>query len=344
MTTAYVTDTRFSEHNFPRHPEHAGRIQAVWQELDASGLTSQLLSVAAAPASDRQLLAVHSRAHLNRLVAISQQERMVLIDQDTYALPSSLSIARLAAGGVIQAIDALITAKADNGLAVIRPPGHHATLDRQMGFCLLNNIAIGARHAQIQHKLERVLILDYDVHHGNGTQDIFYADPSVMFISIHQSPHYPGTGKLNETGQGDGHGLTLNVPVGAGHGDLSYQALFEDIVWPAVERFHPELMLVSAGFDVHWADPLAQMRLSLGGYDYLARESINMAQAFCEGRIVFVMEGGYDLKALSYGWCNIASALLGADELRDPYGQPAYSAPVDEIRPLIKKLRRIHRL
>lgn len=344
MTTAYVTDTRFSEHNFPGHPEHAGRIQAVWQELDASGLTSQLLSVAARPASDKQLLAVHSRAHLNRLVAISQQEKMVLIDQDTYALPSSMGIARLAAGGVIQAIDALITAKADNGLAVIRPPGHHATVDRQMGFCLLNNIAIGARHAQIQHKLERVLILDYDVHHGNGTQDIFYADPSVMFISIHQSPHYPGTGKLNEIGQGDGHGLTLNIPLRAGHGDLSYRALFEDIVWAAVERFHPQLMLVSAGFDAHWADPLAQMRLSLGGYDDLARASIKMAQAFCEGKIVFVMEGGYDLKALSHGWCNIASALLGADERRDPYGPPAYSAPIDEIRPLIKKLRRIHRL
>ena len=344
MTTAYVTDARFSEHSFPRHPEHAGRIQAVWKAFNAAGLKERLLPVDATPASDKQMLAVHSTDHLNQLAAISQQEKMVWIDQNTYALPASLGIARLAAGGVINMIDAVVADKADNGLAIIRPPGHHATVDRQMGFCLLNSIAIGARHAQLQHKLKRILILDYDVHHGNGTQDIFYADSSVMFISIHQSPHYPGTGKPGETGQLDGHGFTLNMPVAAGHGDQSYQALFEDIVWAAVERFQPELMLISAGLDAHWADPLAQMQLSLGGYDCMARESIKMAQTFCDGKIIFVMEGGYDLKALAYGWCNIAYALLGADELADPYGQPAHSAPVNEIRPLIKKLRRIHGL
>lgn len=344
MATAYATDIRFTEHHFRWHPEHAGRIRAVWKELDAAGLRERLLPVEATPVSDQQALAVHSANHLNRLVAISQQEKTVLIDQDTYALPASLGIARLAGGGVVNVIDAVLSAKADNGLAIIRPPGHHATVDHQMGFCLLNNIAIGARHAQLQHKLKRVLILDYDVHHGNGTQDIFYADSSVMFISIHQSPLYPGTGKSGETGRLDGRGSTLNAPVAAGHGDQSYQALFEDIVWAAAEGFQPELMLISAGFDAHWADPLAQMQLSLGGYDYMARESIKMAQAFCDGRIVFVMEGGYDLKALAHGWRNIAGALLGADGFSDPYGQPASSAPIAEIRPLVKKLRRIHSL
>lgn len=344
MTTAYATDARFTEHNLRWHPEHAGRIKAVWRALDAAGLTERLSSVEATPASDQQALAVHSANHLNRLTAISQQSKTVLIDQDTYALPLSLDIARLAAGGLMNVIDAVAAAKADNGLAVIRPPGHHATADRQMGFCLLNSIAIGARHAQRQHKLKKILILDYDVHHGNGTQDIFGADPSVMFISIHQSPHYPGTGKSDEIGQLDGRGFTLNAPVAAGHGDQSYQALFEELVWPAAERFHPELMLVSAGFDAHWADPLGQMQLSLRGYDYMARESIKMAQTLCGGKIAFAMEGGYDLKALAHGWRNIASALLGADELSDPYGPPTSSASVDQIRPLIKKLRRLHGL
>ena len=342
MTTAYATDARFTEHDFARHPEHAGRIEAVWRELAAAGLRDQLLPVTARAASDEQLLAAHSASHLKRLAAISRQDKAVLIDQDTYALPDSFGIARLAAGAVIQAIDAALAGRADNGLAVVRPPGHHATIERQMGFCLLNNVAVGARYAQT--KLKRTLILDYDVHHGNGTQDIFYADSSVMFISLHQSPHYPGTGAASEIGQGAGEGFTLNAPLAAGHGDRAYRALFEEVVWPAVERFRPELMLVSAGFDAHWADPLAQMQLSLGGYDDLARESIKMAQACCAGRIVFVMEGGYDLSALAHGWRNIAAALLGREGFSDPYGPPAHTAAAAAIRPLISRLRHLHGL
>ena len=342
MTTAYATDARFTEHDFARHPEHAGRIEAVWRELAAAGLRDQLLPVSARAANDEQLLRAHSARHLKRLEVISRQDKSVLIDQDTYALPDSFDIARLAAGAVIQAVDAALAGRADNGLAVVRPPGHHATRERQMGFCLLNNVAVGARYAQT--KLKRTLILDYDVHHGNGTQDIFYDDSSVMFISLHQSPHYPGTGAASEIGRGDGEGFTLNAPLAAGHGDRAYRAIFEEVVWPAVERFRPELMLVSAGFDAHWADPLAQMQLSLGGYDDLARESIKMAQACCDGRIVFVMEGGYDLSALSHGWRNIAAALLGREGFSDPYGPPAHTAPVDAVRPLINRLRHLHGL
>ena len=342
MTTAYATDARFAEHDFPRHPEHAGRIRAVWRALD--DLRNQLLPVGAAAASDEQLLAVHTANHLKRLVAVSQQKKAVLLDADTYALPVSLDIARLAAGGVINAIDAALGGKADNGLAVVRPPGHHATAARQMGFCLFNSVAVGARHAQRQHKLKRVLILDYDVHHGNGTQDIFYDDNSVMFISIHQSPCFPGTGSADEIGRRAGEGFTLNAPLAAGHGDASYQAIFEEIVGPAVAGFCPELMLVSVGFDAHWADPLAQMRLSLAGCDWLARESIKMARAHCGGKIVFVMEGGYDLDALAHGWRNLAGALLGLDEFSDPYGKPADAAPVSQVRPLINRLRHIHQL
>ena len=342
MTTACVTHPSFTEHDFPRHPEHAGRIQAVWSALEAAGLTDQLLQLAPPPATDEQILAVHSVEHLQRLFDISQMDRMVLIDQDTYALPCSLEVSRLAAGAMIGAVDAVCAGEADNAMAIVRPPGHHATPDRQMGFCLLNNVAIGARHALTKHQLKRVMIFDYDVHHGNGTQDIFYSDPAVLFLSIHQSPYYPGTGSLDEVGESAGQGTTLNIPVAAGHGDQSYRLILEQVVIPATERFEPDLMLISVGFDAHWADPLAGMRLSLAGYDWLARECLKLAKQVCAGKIVFLMEGGYDLKALSQGWRNIARALLDLEELSDPYGAAAEGASTRDIQNLIDRVRAIH--
>lgn len=343
MTTAYLTDDSFTRHNNPQHPEHAGRIEAIWQQLDAAGLSDQLRQIKPSPASEQQILAVHTREHLERLVTVSQGDRMVRLDPDTYALPASFEVARLAAGAVIGAVDAVLLGQADNALAIVRPPGHHATADRQMGFCLFNNAAIAARHAQIRHGFEKVLILDYDVHHGNGTNDIFYADPSVLFISIHQYPFYPGSGALHEIGADEGRGATINIPLPAGHGDASYRELFAEVVVPAIERFQPDLMLISAGFDAHWVDPLASMQLTLAGYDYLARECVKLAERLCAGRIIFVMEGGYDLRALAHGWCNIASALLGKDGISDPYGSPRPGTSLD-IQSLIQQLRQIHRL
>ena len=344
MATAYCTHSSFTEHDFPRHPEHAGRIQAVWRQLRQAGLLEQVQQLAPAPASDEQILSVHSAAHLNRLVAVAQGDRLTRLDPDTYALPQSLAVARLAAGAAFGAVDSVLTGAADNALAIVRPPGHHATAGRQMGFCLLNNIAIAARHAQARHNCGRVLIIDYDVHHGNGTQDIFYADPSVMFISIHQSPFYPGTGALGETGAGAGAGYTQNLAIAGGHGDASYARLFAEVVWPAAERFAPDLLLVSAGFDAHWVDPLAQMLLSLAGYDWLARECLRMAEQLCGGKVVFVMEGGYDLEALSHGWLNVMRALLGSDELSDPYGPAPAARPNRDIGQVIAVAKRIHGL
>ena len=339
MTTAYLTHELFTAHDFPRHPEHAGRIEAVWRQLEAQGLMDKLLSIKPNPASDAQILAVHSREHLNRLVDIAAQDRVVRIDADTYALPVSLEVARLAAGAVIGAVDAVMDGQADNALAIVRPPGHHATAERQMGFCLLNNVAIAARHAQREHGCGRVAIFDYDVHHGNGTQDIFYSDPSVFFASVHQSPFYPGAGALNETGAGKGRGMTLNLPIRGGHGDESYKRLFDEAVAPAITRFAPDMLLISAGFDAHWVDPLAQMQLSLAGYDWLARSCIELAERVCGGRIVFVMEGGYDLDSLSHGWANVARALLGMDGISDPYGDAPAQLPASGLDNLIASLR-----
>lgn len=264
MTTVYTTHPRYVDHDLPGHSEHAGRIRAVWQRLDDSGLSARMQAQEAQEVSSDLILAVHAPEYLDLLQRVSVMGRTMLLDADTYAGPDSLEIARLAAGGVVGAVDAVLAGRADNGLAAVRPPGHHAMPDHGMGFCLLGNIAIAARFAQQQYGIERVLIVDYDVHHGNGTEAMFYDDPSVLFISTHQYPLYPGTGAVTDIGAGDGAGYTINIPLPGGCGDGNYAAVFEQIVWQAAERFAPELILVSAGFDAHWSDPLAGMSLTLG--------------------------------------------------------------------------------
>ncbi len=344
MTTIYSTDPRYVEHNLAGHPEHAGRIIAVWAALEAAGLMNRMQIIAPAMVSDAQILLAHTPDYLEVFKSLSTYDHMVRFDSDTYALPVSGEVARFSAGGVVSVVDAILKGEADNGLAVVRPPGHHAIPERAMGFCLLGNIAIAARHAQQTHQIKRVLIVDYDVHHGNGTQDIFYDDDSVLFISTHQSPFYPGTGGIEETGKGKGRGYTLNIPLPGGQGDANYARIFEEIIWPAARRFKPELILVSAGFDAHWVDPLATMRLSLRGYDHITRELIRMADELCEGKIAFVMEGGYDLKALAHGIRNIAHALLREDTLSDPLGSDQNSKKEPSIDALIGQIRQIHRL
>ncbi|RPI92357.1 MAG: histone deacetylase, partial [Chloroflexi bacterium] len=232
--------------------------------------------------------------------------------------------------------------EADNALALIRPPGHHATPSAGMGFCLLNNVAIAARYAQREHDVERVLIVDYDVHHGNGTQDVFYDDPTVLYISTHQSPLYPGTGAISETGAGKGVGYNINIPLPPGVGDAGYGRVWEEVVIPVIRRFMPQLILVSAGFDAHWADPLANMGLSLTGYDQLARSLIALAGELCAGRIVFVAEGGYNLDVLGNGWANVTRALLGDKFIDDPLGVTHSREP--SLEALVDKLRQIHKL
>jgi acetoin utilization deacetylase AcuC-like enzyme len=291
------------------------------------------------------LLMLHTREYLEMLAWVDEtQKQTVHLTVDTYASPTSYAVARLAAGGVVGAIDEVLSRRADNGMAVVRPPGHHAMSNHPMGFCLLGNIAIGARYAQQAHRLTRVMIVDYDVHHGNGTEAMFYDDDTVLFISTHQSPFYPYTGAISDVGTGNGRGYTINIPLAAGNGDGNYAQVFKEIVWPAARRFQPELILVSAGFDAHWTDPLAQMHLSLAGYDHLTRELIKMAGELCGGKIVFVMEGGYHLDALSHGWRNIAHALLGDDDLSDPLGLPQDRRQEPDVESVIEQVKKIHTL
>lgn len=329
----------------PGHPEHAGRLKSVLKKLDEGGLRDRMLTIEPKPLSEHTIMLAHTSQHIDMLGQIEamSDSQLYMIDADTYMTPNSYTIARIAAGGVCAAVDAVMNGEADNALAAVRPPGHHATAAQAMGFCLLNNIACAARHAQKEHGIKRVMIVDYDVHHGNGTNDIFYEDNSVLFISTHQYPLYPGSGALEDAGRGAGDGYTINVPLRAGSGDHALERVFEDVVWVAAERFKPELVLVSAGFDAHWADPLAGLRLTLGGYAHLTRELIAMADEFCGGKIAFVMEGGYDLEVIGTGMANVARCLLGDEDIADPLGKPKDDSEPD-VEHVITSLREIHDL
>lgn len=344
MTTVYVTHPRYPEHTQAGHPEHAGRIHAIWQELDHSGLSARMQRIIPEPISLELISRVHTQDYINILQWISSsKQRSIALTADTYAQPASFEIARLAAGGVVQAVNEVASGRAHNGLAAVRPPGHHAVPERAMGFCLLANVALAVRYLQQSYGIERVLIVDYDVHHGNGTQDIFYNEEGVLFVSTHQYPFYPGTGAFEETGAGNGVGHTINIPLPAGHGDASFASIYRDIIWPAAERYQPQFMVVSAGFDAHWNDPLARMALSLHGYAHITRELIRMADKLCGGKIVFVLEGGYDLKALAHGMSNVARALLGDKDVSDPYG-PSPGREESYLKPILDRVRHIHSL
>jgi acetoin utilization deacetylase AcuC-like enzyme len=343
MTTTYATHPRYTEHDLPGHPESAERIRAVWRGLDESGLSARMLPLQVEALDPDVALSVHAADYLDLLRRISAASHITHLDADTYAGPDALTIALLSAGGAVSAVDAVLTGAAANGLAAIRPPGHHAMSDRGMGFCLLGNVAIATRYAQTRYGIERVLIIDYDVHHGNGTEAMFYDDPSVLYVSTHQYPFYPGTGAPTDVGTGRGEGYTINIPLPPGSGDTNYATVFDRIVWPAAERYDPQLILVSAGFDAYWADPLAAMRLSLNGYSHLAGEVIRMAQRFCEGKVVFVLEGGYNMDALRYGVSNVARLLLG-DPPDDPVAARPSPRPEPDIAALLTRLQQLHGL
>jgi acetoin utilization deacetylase AcuC-like enzyme len=264
-------------------------------------------------------------------------------DFETYVSPDSYEVARMAAGAAIAVTRAVVSGQARNGISIMRPPGHHALPDKAMGFCLFANAALAARAAQVEMGLERVLIIDWDVHHGNGTEAIFYDDPTVAFISLHQHPLWPGTGMVEDVGTGAGQGYTMNIPMPPYTGDAGYQRAFDELIFPFARRFQPQLILVSSGYDVHWRDPLSQMNMTSTGYARLAQRARALAEELCDGRLVALLEGGYDLGAVSYGVLDTALALMGRDDaMEDPFG-PAPS-PETDISGLITKLGDLHRL
>jgi acetoin utilization deacetylase AcuC-like enzyme len=297
MSLVVVTSARFTDHvTPPGHPERIERAETM--EVVASRWAGRGGRVVAPrEATDDDLGRVHAGEYLESIKAT--RGRATLLDADTYTSPESEEVARLAAGAVLTAVDDVLDGpRRSRAFVMVRPPGHHAEADRAMGFCLYNNIAVGAAWARARG-LSRVAIVDYDVHHGNGTQWIFYEDPTVLFVSSHQFPFYPGTGAANETGRGAGTGFTINLPLPAGCGDADFKEVYQQTVVPALHNFRPELLLVSAGFDAHERDPLAGMRLTTDGYGRLTSHLLHAADELCDGRIVFVTEGGYDLRALA---------------------------------------------
>ena len=298
--TGLVYDPRYLEHDMGMgHPESPNRLRAIMQQLEQSGTMAQLTRIEPRMAEDEWITQVHTAAYLASLKQHAPASGRVSLDPDTSMSPGSLTAAYLAAGGALAGVDAMMANQVEHVFCAVRPPGHHAEANRAMGFCLLNNVAIAARYAQKMHGLSRVLIVDWDVHHGNGTQHCFEDDPSVLFFSTHQFPHYPGTGRESERGRGAGEGATINVPMEAGEGDDEYRTIFHQVLVPAAEQFKPELVIISAGFDAHKDDPLASMGLTESGYAELTGIVAGIAKRYAQGRILSSLEGGYNLTALA---------------------------------------------
>jgi acetoin utilization deacetylase AcuC-like enzyme len=298
--TGFLFHPDYLEHEMGGgHPESPDRLRAIVARLEATGLLARVARVEAALASDEWITQVHEPAYVANLKARAPETGRVSLDPDTSMSPRTMRAAYLAAGGVLASVDAIMTGRVDNGFCAVRPPGHHAERNRAMGFCFFNNVAIAARYVQRRHGVQRVLIVDWDVHHGNGTQHTFYSDPSVLFFSTHQYPHYPGTGRASERGEAAGEGLTINVPMSPGQGDDAYREIFERMLVPAADAFKPDFVLISAGFDAHRDDPLAGMGLTEDGYAALSRIVLAIARRHSQGRVLSCLEGGYHLEALS---------------------------------------------
>lgn len=340
--TAYTCDPLFDEHHLPGHPENRARLERIMAELARAGLLRRMTHIAPRPAGFDLLARVHDPAYVRELAAYAQRGGGQL-DGDTYVRPRSFAAAELAAGGAAELARAVLAGRATNGIALVRPPGHHAMRQGGMGFCLLNNVAIAAQAILDETAVKRILIVDWDVHHGNGTQDIFYGMAEVLFFSTHQYPYYPGTGGIQEVGTGAGRGYTVNVPLPAGVGDGGFGHVYAAILEPLAERFRPELILVSAGFDAHWDDPLAGLRLSLAGYWSLAQTVLALADRLCAGRVVFVLEGGYNLEVLARAVADLCRALLGDDHPGpDPLGPARW--PERPLGGLIETIQQAHGL
>jgi len=300
ITSALLIDPVFKQHETGSgHPERPERYDALTRAFDRAGLSKSLLHVATRPATEDEIALCHTRSYIQTVKRDIAAGATELSTGDTTISPRSLEVALDAAGGVMNAIDQVFEKAATNAFCAVRPPGHHARPNQGMGFCIFNNVAIGARYAQRKHGVERVLIADWDVHHGNGTQDTFYNDGSVFFFSTHQSPWYPGTGDAQETGEGKGEGCTMNCPFPAGAGHSEILGVFQDRLQRAADRFKPDLVLISAGFDSRFGDPLGRFTLSDQDFADLTRVMLEIADKHAGGRLVSVLEGGYDLAGLA---------------------------------------------
>ncbi|HKV59019.1 MAG TPA: histone deacetylase [Ktedonobacteraceae bacterium] len=356
MTTGLIYDPIFLEHITPKnHPDQPQRLEMSMKVLEALNWLERdgLVQLAPRAASEDELAAVHERNYIHEVEEAARKAAQEYAEggrntrhfaTDTYVSGKSYEAALKAAGAGLTAIDAIMSGEIDNAYCLVRPPGHHAVAESAMGFCLFNNVAVAARYAIDHYGLERVMIIDFDVHHGNGTQEMFYDDPHVLYFSTHQAPFYPGTGLVDERGEGAGEGTTINVPLPASTGYETLEPVFRQVMAPAADRFDPQLILVSAGFDAHWDDPLGQFNLSTAGFAQLMNVIIEEAKFLCKGRLVLIQEGGYSLDAMAACVATCINLLLGDDAAVDSLGKAPHMPYRINTDVLIAELRRLHRL
>jgi len=334
MAVGYVYDPIYLRHDTGDHPEQVARLVAIMRHLTDTGLIARLEAIPAQRATIRDIARVHDQALIDS-VQVASLRGGDTIDSDTVLSRDSFEAAMYAAGGTWAATEAVLDGDVSSAFALVRPPGHHATRTQAMGFCLFNNIAISAAMALDREDVDRVAIVDIDVHHGNGTQQSFAREPRVLYASLHQHPYFPGTGDWRTTMRGS-HDL-LNVPLPLGTGDQGYAMAFERVIAPAVRRFDPDLILVSIGYDAHWSDPLAWMLMSLQGYARMIEGLLGLADELCQGRLALTLEGGYDLNVLAHGVGMTFRAMLD-EPYQDPFG-PA-SEPEAEVSSVVTQIAR----
>ncbi len=330
-TAIFKSDMFLMHDPGPNHPERVDRLRVIYDYIGKPGVQNKFVYPEFEPATYEDIERNHASGLVQR-VSETSGKVYDFLDQDTATSARSYEAALLAAGSVIRGVDLLMEKEIDNGFALVRPPGHHAERDRSMGFCLFNNVAVAAWHACKHHNLQRILIVDWDLHHGNGTQFSFYNSSKVLYLSTHQYPYYPGTGGLQEVGIGEGEGFTVNVPLPGGLGDEDYCTIFNKIVVPVGRAYRPQLIFVSAGFDIYHGDPLGSMSVGSAGFAYMTRSLVELAEEVCEGRLLVTLEGGYNLKGQRDGALAVLTELLGGPLGED--GGPVYldSATYDRFK------------
>jgi len=343
MPTGYVNDEIYQQHDTREHVEGKDRLTAINAVLEKTKVKEQLVLIPPRPATIDEIAAVHDREYIRSLKAEIDSGGGWL-DPDTFASPGSWDAALYAAGGLMNAVDRVMKKDVDNAFALVRPPGHHAVPAHQMGFCLFNNVAVAAKYALGNYGIKRILIIDFDVHHGNGTQEAFYTDSQVLYFSTHEYPWYPFTGAAEETGRGAGEGYNVNVPLEADLGDKEYLQAFNEILVPVARRFEPELMLISAGYDAHWQDSISNMNVTTLGFARMAKVIKSISDELCPNRLVYTLEGGYHRQALAFSVTATFDLLMGNSEVFDPLGAPPMAYSPQDFDGFIKKIRGIHKL
>ena len=345
MSTAYLYDPIYLQHFQPDHVEGPERLEHIQRALDVTRIRGRLIELKPQPISIERLTRVHHAEYVTRVKQVADRGGGGLMGRgdETYVAPKSYEAALLAAGAGVTAVEAVLRGEVRNAFALVRPPGHHAFADHGEGFCLFNNVAIAANVARSDFGLDRVLIVDFDVHHGNGTNSIFYDDPSVMFFSTHQWGIYPGTGHWSEIGDGAGVGYSVNVPVLPGWGDAALIDIFDQLLDPIARRFQPQLILCSAGYDPHWSDRLGGLLMTDQGFFDLTQRLVQLSNELCDGKLVLTLEGGYGLDGLAYGVVASFGALLGDRAFDDPIGPPR-RAPREIEAGYLDHLRALHGL